>query len=67
MRVDQKAGGACFIVEPLMVDLTSVPATQNPRGPRIVCPTRIAVVTAAVGQPEGIRDVCASAQKRASI
>ena len=38
---------ACLFVEPLMIDLTSVPATQNPRSPRMVCTTRMAVVTAA--------------------
>jgi hypothetical protein len=33
--------------EPLMIDLTCVPATQNPRSPRMVCTTTIVVVTAA--------------------
>ena len=32
--------------EPLMIDLTSVPATQNPSSPRMVCTTTMAVVTA---------------------
>jgi hypothetical protein len=38
---------ACLFVEPLMIDLTSVPATQNPSSPRMVCTTRMVVVTAA--------------------
>jgi len=38
---------ACLFVEPLMIDLTSVLATQNPSGPRMVCTTRMVVVTAA--------------------
>ena len=33
--------------EPLMIDLTCVPATQNPSSPRMVCTTTIVVVTAA--------------------
>lgn len=33
--------------EPLMIDLTCVPATQNPTSPRMVCTTTIVVVTAA--------------------
>jgi hypothetical protein len=32
--------------EPLMIDLTCVPATQNPSSPRMVCTTTMAVVTA---------------------
>ena len=38
---------ACFIVEPLMIDLTSVPATQNPSSPMMVCTMTMVVVTAA--------------------
>ena len=38
---------ACLFVEPLMIDLTCVPATQNPSSPRTVCTTRMVVVTAA--------------------
>jgi hypothetical protein len=38
---------ACLFVEPLMIDLTSVPATQNPSSPMMVCTTTMAVVTAA--------------------
>src|SRR5215211_4562792 len=45
--MDQIALRACLIVEPLMIDLTSVPATQNPSSPRMVCTTTMAVVTAA--------------------
>jgi hypothetical protein len=45
--MDQMAPRACHIVEPLMIDFTSVPATQNPSSPRIVCTTTMAVVTAA--------------------
>ena len=33
--------------EPLMIDLTCVPATQNPTSPRMVCTTTMVVVTAA--------------------
>ena len=33
--------------EPLMIDLTCVPATQNPTSPRMVCGPTIVVVTAA--------------------
>jgi hypothetical protein len=47
-------------VEPLMIDLTSVPATQNPSRPMMVCTTTMAVVTAATDggllSPLGIRD-----------
>src|SRR5215207_6146121 len=45
--MDQIALRACLIVEPLMIDLTSVPATQNPSSPRMVCTTTMVVVTAA--------------------
>ena len=38
---------ACLFVEPLMIDLTSVPATQHPSSPMTVCTTRMVVVTAA--------------------
>ena len=38
---------ACLIVEPLMIDLTAAPATQNPSSPMMVCTTRMVVVTAA--------------------
>jgi hypothetical protein len=38
---------ACFFVEPLMIDLTSVPATQDPRRPIMVCTMTMVVVTAA--------------------
>jgi hypothetical protein len=31
--------------EPLMIDLTCVPATQNPSSPRRVCTTTMVVVT----------------------
>ena len=41
------AARACLFVEPLMIDLTSVPATQNPSRPMMVCTTTMAVVTAA--------------------
>jgi hypothetical protein len=44
--MDQMAARACLIVEPLMIDLTSVPATQNPSSPMMVCTTTMAVVTA---------------------
>ena len=37
---------ACSFAEPLMIDLTCVPATQNPSSPRRVCTTTMAVVTA---------------------
>ena len=47
MNIDQMAPRACLIVEPLMIDLTSVPATQNPSSPRMLCTTTMAVVTAA--------------------
>ena len=47
MSMDQIALSACLIVEPLMIDLTSVPATQNPSSPKMVCTTTMAVVTAA--------------------
>ena len=33
--------------EPLMIDLTSVPATHNPSSPMMVCTTTMVVVTAA--------------------
>jgi hypothetical protein len=45
--MDQIAARACFIVERLMIDLTSVPATQNPSRPMMVCAATMAVVTAA--------------------
>jgi hypothetical protein len=38
--------GSLF-VEPLMIDLTSVPAIQDPNRPMIVCMTTMAVVTSA--------------------
>jgi len=41
------AARACLVVEPLMIDFTSVPATQNPSSPMMVCMTTMAVVTAA--------------------
>src|SRR5207342_1141319 len=47
MNMDQMAPRACLFVEPLMIDLTCVPATQNPSSPMIVCTTRMVVVTAA--------------------
>src|SRR5687768_10766609 len=47
MNMDQMAARACFMVEPLMIDLTSVPATQNPSRPRMVCTATMAVVRAA--------------------
>ena len=47
MSMDQMATRACLIVEPLMIDLTAAPATQNPSNPMMVCTTRMAVVTAA--------------------
>jgi hypothetical protein len=34
-------------VEPLMIDLTSVPAIHNPSNPIMVCTTTMVVVTAA--------------------
>ena len=45
--MDQIAARACLIVEPLMIDLTAAPATQNPSSPMMVCTTTMAVVTAA--------------------
>jgi hypothetical protein len=50
MNMDQMAAKACFMVEPLMIDLTSVPATQNPSRPRMVCTATMAVVTAATDE-----------------
>src|SRR6478735_6492851 len=47
MSMDQMARRACLIVEPLMIDLTAAPATQNPSSPMMVCTTRMAVVTTA--------------------
>jgi hypothetical protein len=47
MRMDQMVARACLVVEPLMIDLTSVPAIQNPSNPTIVCTTTMVVVTAA--------------------
>src|SRR5512133_1048935 len=47
MSTDQMAPRACLIVEPLMIDLTAAPATQNPSSPRRVCTTRMVVVTVA--------------------
>jgi hypothetical protein len=38
---------ACLFMEPLMIDLTSAPATQNPSSPMMVWTTTMAVVTAA--------------------
>ena len=38
---------ACLFVQLLMIDLTSVPATQNPTNPMTACTTTMAVVTAA--------------------
>src|SRR6476619_846265 len=45
--MDQIAPMACLFVEPLMIDLTSVPATQDPSRPMSVCITTMAVVTSA--------------------
>src|SRR5512133_1827924 len=45
--IDQMAPIARSFAEPLMIDLTCVPATQNPSSPRTVCTTRMVVVTAA--------------------
>src|SRR4051794_23578798 len=45
--MDQIAPRACLLVEPLMIDLTPVPATQNPNSPMMVCTTTMTVVTAA--------------------
>ena len=45
--MDQMAPKARLFVERLMIDLTCVPATQNPSSPIIVCTTTIVVVTAA--------------------
>src|SRR6478736_4345957 len=42
--MDQIAPMACLFVEPLMIDLTSVPATQDPRRKMSVCRTTMAVV-----------------------
>src|SRR5512133_2866150 len=47
MRMDQRALRARFMPAPLMIDLTSVPATQDPKRPRMVCTTTMVVVTAA--------------------
>src|SRR6186997_1983998 len=47
MSMDQMAPRACLIVEPLMIDLTCAPATQNPSSPMMVCTTTMVVVTAA--------------------
>src|SRR5215211_3684327 len=47
MNMDQRAPRAYFMLEPLTIDLTSVPATQNPKRPMTVCTTAMAVVTAA--------------------
>ena len=41
------APSACLVEEPLMIDLTAVPATQNPSSPKMVCSTTMVVVTAA--------------------
>jgi len=38
---------ARIFAEPLMIDLTCVPATQKPSSPRMVCTTTMVVVTAA--------------------
>ena len=38
---------ACLFVEPMMIDLTWVPATQDPSSPMMVCTTKMVVVTAA--------------------
>jgi hypothetical protein len=45
--MDQIATRACLIVEPLMIDLTSVPAIHNPSSPTIVWTMTLVVVTAA--------------------
>ena len=45
--MDQMAARACLIVEPLMIDLTAAPATQNPSSPMMVCTARMIVVTSA--------------------
>ena len=47
MSMDQMAARACFLEEPLMIDLASVPATQDPSRPMMVCTATMAVVTAA--------------------
>ena len=47
MSMDQMATRACLIVEPLMIDLTAAPATQDPSSPMMVCTTTMVVVTAA--------------------
>jgi hypothetical protein len=47
MNIDQVAPRACFIVEPLMIDLTSVPATQNPSRSMMVWAATMAAVTVA--------------------
>src|SRR5688572_26034668 len=47
MNMDQRAPRAYFMLEPLTIDLTSVPATQNPKMPMTVCTAAMAVVTAA--------------------
>ena len=47
MSMDQMAAKACLVVEPLMIDLTAAPATQNPSSPMMVCTTTMAVVIAA--------------------
>jgi hypothetical protein len=38
---------ACLIVEPLMIDFTAAPATQNPSSPMTVCTATMIVVTSA--------------------
>src|SRR4249920_1899700 len=45
--MDQMAPMARNFAEPLMIDLTCDPATQNPSSPRMVCTATMAVVTAA--------------------
>ena len=47
---DQVAANTCFFVERRAIDLISVPPSQKPIRPRMVCTTTMAAVTAA---PEG--------------
>jgi hypothetical protein len=49
---------ARIFAEPLMIDLTCVPATQNPSSPRMLCTTTMVVVTAATdgGLPSPLRE-----------
>src|SRR5512133_902040 len=47
--MDQMAPMARNFAEPLMIDLTCVPATQKPSSPRMVCTTMIVVTAATDG------------------